>query len=168
MIASRSVDNRRSQIYISACTFSCINATATQASDNTLGPHVLVPCRYLVKEGDLLKLCNGGPRRYKFVLFNDTLVYGTETTRVKLLMDSKHRKYKQHQRIPLRECLVKDYDDDIAFVIARPGGKSFVVSTNSAQEKQARQWLKGGGGGRPGGRVCNISKRFPITIIKFT
>lgn len=47
---------------------------------------------HLVKEGDLLKVCNGGPRRYKFVLFSDMLVYGTETMRAKLQRD--HRKYK--------------------------------------------------------------------------
>lgn len=45
-----------------------------------------------MKEGDLLKVCNGGPRRYKFVLFSDMLVYGTETIRAKLQKD--HLKYK--------------------------------------------------------------------------
>lgn len=45
-----------------------------------------------MKEGDLLKVCNGGPRRYKFVLFSDMLVYGTETMRAKFQRD--HRKYK--------------------------------------------------------------------------
>ena len=54
----------------------------------------------LVKEGDLLKVCNGGPRRYKFVLFSDMLVYGTETMRAKIQRD--HRKYKvlQFLRLP--------------------------------------------------------------------
>lgn len=47
---------------------------------------------HLVKEGDMLKVCNGGPRKYKFVLFSDMLVYGTETMRAKLQRD--HRKYK--------------------------------------------------------------------------
>ncbi|CAN0557851.1 unnamed protein product, partial [Ectocarpus sp. 8 AP-2014] len=47
----------------------------------------------LVKEGFLLKVCNGGPRRYKFVLFSHMLVYGTEASlRAKLQRD--HRKYK--------------------------------------------------------------------------
>lgn len=40
----------------------------------------------------MLKVCNGGPRRYKFVLFSDMLVYGTETMRAKIQRD--HRKYK--------------------------------------------------------------------------
>lgn len=55
---------------------------------------------HLVKEGDLLKVCNGGPRRYKFVLFSDMLVYGTETMRAKIQRD--HRKYKvlQFLRLP--------------------------------------------------------------------
>lgn len=52
---------------------------------------------HLVKEGDLLKVCNGGPRRYKFVLFSDMLVYGTETIRAKLQRD--HRKYKVKVRV---------------------------------------------------------------------
>eukprot|EP00903_Cladosiphon_okamuranus_P014391 g13359.t1 len=59
---------------------------------NEFREHFLKPSSHLVKEGDLLKVCNGGPRRYKFVLFSDMLVYGTETMRAKLQRD--HRKYK--------------------------------------------------------------------------
>lgn len=82
-----------------------------------------------------MKVCNGGPRRYKLVLFNDLLVYGTETMRVKLLMDNR-RKYRQHQGIHLQECLVLDYDSSVAFVISCHGKKSFVVVATSAGEKQ--------------------------------
>jgi hypothetical protein len=52
-----------------------------------------------VKEGPLRKVCNGGPRKYKFVLFNDMLLYGTETLRGMLL--DKTKKYKAHKKIPL-------------------------------------------------------------------
>lgn len=92
---------------------------------------------HLVKEGHLLKVCSGGPRRYKFVLFSDMLVYGTEIMRAKLLMD--HRKYKAHRRVPLRECIVLDYGNNDAFVVARPRGKSFVAMAASAAEKKARR-----------------------------
>ncbi|CAM9631084.1 unnamed protein product, partial [Hapterophycus canaliculatus] len=103
------------------------------------GQNFLKPSSHLVKEGDMLKVCNGGPRRYKFVLFSDMLVYGTETMRAKLQRD--HRKYKAslvHRRIPLYECLVLDYGSSDSFVISRPSGKSFVALTVSPKEKQVR------------------------------
>lgn len=60
------------------------------------GPHssppLGAPCSHLVKEGDLMKVGIGGARRYKFVLFSDMLVYGTETIRAKLQKD--HLEYK--------------------------------------------------------------------------
>ncbi|CAM9475612.1 unnamed protein product [Ectocarpus sp. 6 AP-2014] len=101
----------------------------------------LKPSSHLVKEGFLLKVCNGGPRRYKFVLFSHMLVYGTEASlRAKLQRD--HRKYKVHGRIPLHECLVLDYGSSDSFAIARSSGKSFVAMAVSAEEKQASEaWL---------------------------
>ncbi|CAM9348282.1 unnamed protein product, partial [Phaeothamnion confervicola] len=96
------------------------------------------PSRYLVKEGELKKVCNSGPKRYKFVLFNDMLLYGTETLRG-MLLDKTTRKYKAHKRIPLDRMLVLDYDSATGFVVACPGGKSFVAAASTPREKQ--EWL---------------------------
>eukprot|EP00752_Nemacystus_decipiens_P004215 g3852.t1 len=98
----------------------------------------LKPSSHLVKEGDLLKVSNGPPRRYKFVLFSDMLVYGTETIRAKIQRD--HHEYKVHRRIPLCECLVLDYGSSDSFVVVKPSGKSFVAMAVSPEGKQA--WLE--------------------------
>ncbi|KAG5176461.1 hypothetical protein JKP88DRAFT_335179 [Tribonema minus] len=94
--------------------------------------------RYLVKEGSLRKVCNGGPRKYKFVLFNDMVLYGTETLRG-MLLDKTRQRYKAHKKIPLDECMVLDYDSDVGFVLVNHAGKSFIVLADTARAKQ--EWL---------------------------
>ncbi|CAM9738706.1 unnamed protein product, partial [Chrysoparadoxa australica] len=94
--------------------------------------------RYLVQEGTLKKVCNNGPKKYKFVLFNDMLLYGTETLRG-MLLDKTIKKYRAHKMIPLEDCMVLDYESSVGFVIANPSGKSFVALAASPAEKQS--WL---------------------------
>lgn len=86
----------------------------------------------------MLKASDGGPRRRKFMLCSDVLVYELETGRPEPSTDYPHRKYKAPLKIALRECLILDYGSADSIVIVWPGEKSFVVVAASEKEKQAR------------------------------
>lgn len=100
------------------------------------------PDSRLLKEGLLYKVNSGGPRPYKFVLFSDSLIYGTETMRAKLSRSidstgSEGRKYKTHRRIPCNEFLIlDDVESSDAFLVIYRKWKSFMVVAASAEDKQ--------------------------------
>lgn len=100
------------------------------------------PDSRLLKEGLLSKVSSGGPRPYKFVLFSDSLIYGTETMRAKLSRSidssgSEGRKYKIHRRIPCNEFLIlDDVESSNAFLVVCRKWKSFMVVAASAEDKK--------------------------------
>lgn len=103
------------------------------------------PDSRLLKEGLLHKVNSRGPRPYKFVLFSDALVYGTETMRAKLSRSidssgSEGRKYKAHRRIPCNEFLIlDDVESSNAFLVIYRKCKSFMVVAESAEDKQVSE-----------------------------
>lgn len=93
--------------------------------------------RFLVKQGPLKKVCYNGPRKYQFVIFNDMLLYGTETLRG-MLMDKK-KKYKAHKKVPLEEIMILDYESPTNFVIVCLNSKSFVAVADTESAKN--EWI---------------------------
>ena len=52
----------------------------------------------------LRKVSSSSYKKYKFVLFNDLLLYGSETLRG--ILTEKNRRYKIHRKIPLEEVRI--------------------------------------------------------------
>jgi hypothetical protein len=60
--------------------------------------------RLFVKEGPLQKVCRNGTRRFQFVLFNNLLVYGSET----LMGKWGKQQYRMNRAIDLQRCFIVD------------------------------------------------------------
>jgi hypothetical protein len=60
--------------------------------------------RLFVKEGPLQKVCRNGTRRFQFVLFNNLLVYGSET----LMGKWGKQQYRMNRAIELQQCFIVD------------------------------------------------------------
>ena len=57
---------------------------------------LLSPSRLLVKEGNLQKICQHGKKTFRFVLFNDLIIYGREEM-VKKKTSSGKKKHSMHR-----------------------------------------------------------------------
>ncbi|CAM9605334.1 unnamed protein product, partial [Phaeothamnion confervicola] len=95
--------------------------------------------RLFVKEGQLVKICRGGSKKLQFVLFNDVIVYGSETLRGKF----GKQQYKLRRSIPLDRCFVAhnlpaDGPMPHGFLVLSPH-KSFALMAHDAAE--AADWV---------------------------
>lgn len=97
--------------------------------------HLMSGNRQFLLEGDLTKLSRKVTVRYRFLLFNDCLVYGQSTT-----TSTAGDKIKFKRSFPLSGLVVQpDSDDDLSFLILT-SVKSFKVSAESAQVQA--KWLQ--------------------------
>lgn len=91
--------------------------------------------RFLIKEGELTKICRKDNKKFAFWLFSDLLLYAKEMP---------GNRYTRNRSFPLMSVSVSDIKDDStkklanAFQIAS-SKKSFIVYTNTPEEKQS--WL---------------------------
>ncbi|EKE39392.1 hypothetical protein ENUP19_0294G0020 [Entamoeba nuttalli] len=90
--------------------------------------------RYFVKEGFLTKQCRKTPKPRYFILFNDQLIYGSETMGIVTVSDDRI--------IDLLDCIITDIQDSptrkFAFQI-QSGNRSFVVFAKNQEDK--KEWL---------------------------
>lgn len=92
--------------------------------------------RYLIKEGELTKICRKDNKKFAFWLFSDLLLYAKEMP---------GNRYTRNRSFPLVSVSVSDIKDDSskklanAFQIAS-SKKSFIVYTSTPEEKES--WLK--------------------------
>ncbi|KAH9259162.1 hypothetical protein BASA81_002782 [Batrachochytrium salamandrivorans] len=97
--------------------------------------HLMSGNRQFLLEGDLTKLSRKVTVRYRFLLFNDCLVYGQSTT-TSAAVD----KIKFKRSFPLSGLVVQpDLDDELAFLILT-SVKSFKVSAESVEIQL--KWLQ--------------------------
>ncbi len=97
----------------------------------SLAPEIMAPHRLFVKEDDLKKMCRKGPKQYRFVLFNDCIIYGTPSAINEQL-------YKLSRLIEIRRVSVSSISED-SFQLSSPA-KSFHVICPSPEVKDA--WIE--------------------------
>jgi len=92
------------------------------------------PHRMFVREGTLTKICRKAPKKFKFVLFSDLILYGSP------LPGSD--KYLFHRQLDLETCRMEDLPDSdqihTAFVVGS-AKKSFIVIAETQQLKEG--WM---------------------------
>jgi len=101
---------------------------------------IMSPSRLFLKEGDLMKVCQHGKKIFKFVLFNDFLMYGQDDILHKKTSTGK-RKHKIHRKFYLCELfIVRDVPNLPDGFMLVSHQKSFYVDCGSVAEKMV--WIK--------------------------
>ena len=101
-------------------------------------PEILAPKRFLVREGNLMKVCRKEPKPRQFFLLNDMLIYATQN----ITPTPTGGRYRFHDLLPLEFTSVQDTPDKPsqrnAFQFLSKS-KSFTVFAESPEEKAL--WL---------------------------
>eukprot|EP00968_Pinguiococcus_pyrenoidosus_P026280 scaffold7066_cov253-Pinguiococcus_pyrenoidosus.AAC.54 len=106
-------------------------------------PELVTPSRLFVKEGSLSKISRRGPKKFRFVLFNDLLIYGTQESAFRTLTLSRGPgTWKVNHWLELVSVAICDKGipttESAAFAVLAPE-KSFIAFAESTGE--ATEWV---------------------------
>mmetsp|Transcript_20022 Transcript_20022/g.60632 ORF Transcript_20022/g.60632 Transcript_20022/m.60632 type:complete len:619 (+) Transcript_20022:1010-2866(+) len=114
-----------------------------QLKDEFGVPELVTPSRRFVKEGFLSKISRRGPKKFRFVLFNDLLIYGTQESAFRTLTLSRgNGTWKVNHWLELQNVAVVDKgvptQQNGAFAVLT-AEKSFIAFADSTGE--AAEWV---------------------------